>query len=203
MSLGWPRARALARAAEVFGLVGLPKDFLQRYPFELSGGMRQRAVLAMALVTEPDLVLMDEPTSALDVLTQASILNVLKTIKRELGTSFLLITHDVSTSSELADRVALMYAGQVVETSRASHFYLEPAHPYAHMLMASVPRLRDTRRPGHIPGQPPSLLDLPNGCRFGDRCPRRFERCGEDPSPVTLEGERLVRCWRFHEGGGS
>ncbi|HVL58181.1 MAG TPA: ABC transporter ATP-binding protein, partial [Burkholderiaceae bacterium] len=105
---GWPRARALERAAEVFGIVGISADFLQRYPFELSGGMRQRAVLAMALVTEPQLVILDEPTSALDVLTQAGIMNALKRIKRDLGTSFILITHDVATSSEIADRVALM-----------------------------------------------------------------------------------------------
>lgn len=199
--LGWPKKKALARAAEVFALVGLPKDFLTRYPFELSGGMRQRAVLAMALVTEPDLVLMDEPTSALDVLTQASILNVLKRIKSELSTSFLLITHDVSTSSELADRVALMYAGQIVEASDARDFYLKPAHPYAHMLMASVPRLHDTTRPKHIPGQPPSLLDLPAGCRFADRCPKRFEKCGEDPPSALHAGGRKIKCWLFHEGG--
>ncbi len=200
---GWPRGKALDRAAEVFSLVGLPDDFLGRYPFELSGGMRQRAVLAMALVTEPDLVLMDEPTSALDVLTQASILNVLKRIKSELNTSFVLITHDVSTSSELADRVALMYAGQIVEASSAEHFYLEPAHPYSHMLMASVPRLQDTRSPESIPGHPPSLLDLPATCRFADRCPSRFEACDTDPEQVELAGGRKVRCWLFSKEGES
>ncbi|AHE97640.1 ABC transporter ATP-binding protein [Thioalkalivibrio paradoxus] len=197
---GWPRKRALARAAEVFGLVGISPDFLQRYPFELSGGMRQRAVLAMALVTEPDLVIMDEPTSALDVLTQAGIMNALKRIKRELGTSFLLITHDVATSSEIAERVALMYAGQIVEFADARDFFREPAHPYSQLLMASVPRLHQRQRPEHIPGQPPSLLNPPEGCRFAERCPSRFERCGLDPVPIAVGDRHRVRCW-LHAAG--
>jgi oligopeptide/dipeptide ABC transporter ATP-binding protein len=193
----WSRARALERAAQVFALVGISPDFLLRYPFELSGGMRQRAALAMALVTEPDLLILDEPTSALDVLTQAGIMNQLKRIKRELGTSFLLITHDVAISSAIADRVALMYAGQIVELSDAARFYHEPAHPYAQLLMASVPRLQQVQRPQYIPGQPPSLLAPPPGCRFAPRCPARFERCAQDPAPVPLPGSREVRCWLF------
>jgi peptide/nickel transport system ATP-binding protein len=197
---GWPRARAMERAAEVFGLVGISADFLQRYPFELSGGMRQRAVLAMALVTEPDLVILDEPTSALDVLTQASIMNVLKRIKRELGTSFMLITHDVATSSEIADRVALMYAGQIVELADAAQFFREPAHPYSKLLMASVPRLRQEQVPEYIPGQPPNLLDLPTGCRFAARCPSRFERCVVNPDPLPLPGRREARCGWYSWG---
>jgi len=197
---GWPRGRALERAAESLALVGIPADFLVRYPFELSGGMRQRAVLAMALVTEPELVILDEPTSALDVLTQAGIMNVLKRIKRELGTSFMLITHDVATSSEIADRVALMYAGQLVELAGAASFFREPAHPYSRLLMASVPRLRETRRPEHIPGEPPSLVDPPAGCRFAARCPSRFERCAEDPPPFGLDGGREARCWLYAGG---
>ncbi|HEX7045533.1 MAG TPA: ABC transporter ATP-binding protein [Burkholderiales bacterium] len=196
---GWSQERALARAAEVFRMVGLPGDFLQRYPFELSGGMRQRAVLAMALVTEPALVILDEPTSALDVLTQANIMNVLKRIKRDTGTSFLLITHDVGTSSEIADRVALMYAGEIVELATAWQFFHDPAHPYAKLLMASVPRLREVREPAHIPGQPPSLLDPPAGCRFADRCPWRFERCSAHPELLPLPGARRSRCWLHAE----
>jgi peptide/nickel transport system ATP-binding protein len=199
--LDFSKAQARERAAETFRLVGLPTDFLDRYPFELSGGMRQRAVLAMALVTEPDLVILDEPTSALDVLTQANIMNVLKQIKQDLGTSFILITHDVATSSEIADRVALMYGGQLVEVSSAEQFFKEPAHPYAKLLMASVPRLREMREPVHIPGQPPNLLDLPTGCRFADRCPSRFSRCVDNPPLLQVPGERGVRCWLYDEGG--
>lgn len=197
---GWSKARAMERAADVFALVGIAADFLRRYPFELSGGMRQRAVLAMALVTEPELVILDEPTSALDVLTQAGIMNVLKRIKREMGTSFLLITHDVATSSEIADRVALMYGGQIVELAGAAEFFGEPAHPYSRLLMASVPRLRQEQRPAFIPGQPPNLLDPPGGCRFAERCPSRFERCGADPQPVTIGERHQVRCWLHAEG---
>jgi peptide/nickel transport system ATP-binding protein len=196
----WNRARALDRAAEAFSMVGIPADFLQRYPFELSGGMRQRAVLAMALVTEPELVILDEPTSALDVLTQASIMNVLKRIKREAGTSFILITHDVATSSELADRVALMYAGQIAELANAAEFFRSPSHPYSKLLMSSVPRLRQEERPEFIPGQPPSLLDPPAGCRFAPRCPSRFERCVENPPPFAIGERHDVRCW-LHEDG--
>ena len=198
---GLRRPQAMERAAQVFNLVGLSPDFLQRYPFELSGGMRQRAVLAMALITEPELVIMDEPTSALDVLTQASIMNVLKRIKAELGTSFMLITHDVATSSEIADRVALMYAGQISEVASAADFFHHPAHPYSKLLMDSVPRLRQTERPVHIPGEPPNLLDPPRGCRFAERCPSRFERCRRDPPAFELPNRRQVRCW-LHESGG-
>ncbi|WP_435103735.1 ABC transporter ATP-binding protein [Arhodomonas sp. AD133] len=195
--LGATRARAAERAREVFELVGVSADFLARYPFELSGGMRQRVVLAMALITEPDLVILDEPTSALDVLTQASIMNRLKRIKRELGTSFILITHDVATSSELADRVALMYAGQIVELGSAYAFFRDPAHPYARLLMASVPRLRQAERPVAIAGEPPSLAAPPAGCRFADRCPHRFRRCAEDPPGFRVAGRESVRCWLY------
>ncbi len=196
---GWSKERALERVAETFRKVGVSTDFIQRYPFELSGGMRQRVVLAMALVTEPDLVILDEPTSALDVLTQAAIMNVLKRIKRDEGTSFILITHDVATSSELADRVALMYAGQIVEFSDARQFFHDPAHPYSKMLMDSVPRLHQPEAPGHIPGEPPDLINPPAGCRFADRCPSRFERCDRDPDAFSLDERRRVRCW-LHEG---
>jgi peptide/nickel transport system ATP-binding protein len=195
--LGWPRERAMERAAEAFARVGIAPDFLRRYPFELSGGMRQRAVLAMALVADPALVILDEPTSALDVLTQAAIMNVLKRIKREQGTSFILITHDVATSSEIADRVALMYAGQIVEFSDAARFFREPAHPYAKLLMASVPRLRQEKRPHFIPGEPPSALEPPSGCRFAGRCPSRFDRCVENPPPLPIGERRRVRCWLY------
>lgn len=192
---GWSRSRALERAAEVFSLVGLSTDFLARYPFEMSGGMRQRAVLAMALVAEPELVILDEPTSALDILTQASIMNVLKRIKQEQGTSFILITHDVATSSELADRVALMYAGQMVEIADAATFFSQPAHPYSELLMASVPRLYQREQPQSIPGQPPSLLEPPAGCRFAARCPSHFAACEEDPVTIALDERHDVRCW--------
>jgi peptide/nickel transport system ATP-binding protein len=188
---------ALARVRDVFQMVGVPLDFMARYAFELSGGMRQRVVLAMALVLNPSLVLLDEPTSALDVLTQANIMNVLKRIKKDTSTSFILITHDIATSSELADQVAVMYAGQLVEISDAARFFREPLHPYAQKLMASVPRLRDDTQPEYIPGRPPSLIDLPRGCRFAPRCPQRFARCDQDPPMIHTEDGRQVRCWLY------
>ncbi len=190
------KREALERARDAFCLVGVPVDFLHRYAFELSGGMRQRVAIAMALVTRPDLVVLDEPTSALDVLTQANLMNVLKGIKRDAGITFILITHDIATSSELADRVAVMYAGQLVEVADARDFYLNPSHPYSRKLMASVPTLRQEKRLEFIPGRPPSLLDPPTGCRFKDRCPSRFERCEEMPPLREIGKERrLVRCW--------
>jgi oligopeptide/dipeptide ABC transporter ATP-binding protein len=195
--LGIKKEEALILAKRMFKHVGVPEDFLERYPFELSGGMRQRVALAMALVTSPGLIVLDEPTSALDLLTQANIMNVFKRIKQELGTSFILITHDIATSSELADEVAIMYAGQIVETGHARDFFPAPLHPYAQMLMASVPRLHSESDPMFITGQPPSLINLPTGCRFKARCPFRFEKCDEEP-PMFGRNGRKVKCW-LHE----
>jgi len=190
------KTEAFSLVRKMFQHVGVPEDFINRYPFELSGGMRQRVAIAMALVTSPVLIILDEPTSALDVLTQANIFNVLKRLKKELGISFILITHDIATSSELADDVAVMYAGQIVEASDAYRFFDKPLHPYAQKLMASVPRLHGTKEPEFITGQPPSLIDLPTGCRFAQRCPARFEKCTQDPPVIEKDG-RKVKCWLF------
>lgn len=194
--LGVDKSEAVSLVKKMFQHVGVPDDFISRYPFELSGGMRQRVAIAMALVTSPNLIILDEPTSALDVLTQANIFNVLKRLKKELGISFILITHDIATSSELADDVAVMYAGQIVEVGDAYRFFDNPLHPYSQKLMASVPRLHGDKEPEFITGRPPSLINLPKGCRFADRCPRRFERCEEDPPVMEIEG-RKVKCWLY------
>lgn len=194
---GLGKEAAWQQAQKMLQRVGLPVDFLRRYPFELSGGMRQRTALAMALVANPDLVVLDEPTSALDVLTQANIMNVLKEIRRELKTSFILITHDVATSSELADRVAVMYAGQLVELADAARFYREPLHPYSRKLMASVPRLREDRKLEFIPGEPPSLISPAQGCRFAPRCPLRFPRCDQEPPLIEMADGQRVKCWLY------
>lgn len=194
------KTEAKERAAEALRLVGVPLDFIDRYPFELSGGMRQRVTIAMALIAEPELVVLDEPTSALDVLTQANVLNMLKEIKRELGTTFILITHDIGTASELADDISVMYAGQIVEQSDAERFYKDPLHPYSQMLMASVPTLREDKDLVFIPGQPPTLVDPPKGCRFADRCPARFEKCATEPPVVEPVAGRHVKCWLYSEG---
>lgn len=193
---GVKKEEAMEQAKKMFQHVGVPVDFLNRYAFELSGGMRQRVALAMSLVTTPDLIILDEPTSALDVLTQANIFNLLKRIKSQMSTSFILITHDIATSSELADKAAVMYAGQIVEVSDSHTFYSVPHHPYSAMLMASVPKLRGDTAPQFITGQPPSLINPPTGCRFADRCPKRFARCVEEP-PVVQVGNNLVKCWLY------
>ena len=190
------KEEAMSQARKMFQHVGVPAGFIGRYAFELSGGMRQRVAIAMSLVTAPSLVILDEPTSALDVLTQANIFNVLKRIKHDLEVSFILITHDIATSSELADRVAVMYAGQMVELSDARSFFTDPLHPYSKKLMASVPKLRADQEPDFITGQPPSLLNPPTGCRFKDRCPSRFDRCDEDP-PMFGSYRRKVKCWLY------
>jgi peptide/nickel transport system ATP-binding protein len=194
--LGVSKTEAFALVNKMFRHVGVPEDFISRYPFELSGGMRQRVAIAMALVTSPVLIILDEPTSALDVLTQANIFNVLKRLKKELGISFILITHDIATSSELADDVAIMYAGQIVEVCDAYRFFDKPQHPYSKKLMASVPRLHGDKQPDFITGRPPSLINLPKGCRFADRCPSRFEKCVEDPPVLETDG-RKVKCWLY------
>ena len=193
---GISKSDALAQTEKLFQRVGVPVDFISRYAFELSGGMRQRVALAMSLATSPDVIILDEPTSALDVLTQSNIFNLLKGIKKGTNASFILITHDIATSSEIADRVAVMYAGQIVEVSDAEIFFKEPHHPYSAKLMASVPRLRGDGEPDFIVGRPPSLITPPVGCRFAERCPKRFSRCTEEP-PVTHLGDSLVKCWLY------
>jgi oligopeptide/dipeptide ABC transporter ATP-binding protein len=194
--LGVDKNEAFSMVRKMFQHVGVPDDFISRYPFELSGGMRQRVAIAMALVTSPSLIILDEPTSALDVLTQANIFNVLKRLKKELGISFILITHDIATSSELADDVAVMYAGQIVEVGDTYRFFDKPLHPYSQKLMASVPRLHATKEPEFIVGRPPSLINPPKGCRFAERCPFRFEKCDQEPPLFEIEG-RKVKCWLY------
>jgi len=189
------RGEALEIAAKTLKSLGVSEEFLYRYPFELSGGMRQRVIIAMSLMVKPELMLLDEPTSSLDVLTQANIMNLMKKIKKEYKPSMIFITHDVSLSSELADKVAVMYAGQIVEFNNAEKFYKDPVHPYSRKLMESIPTLRTDKKLDYIPGSPPSLLNPPKGCRFRDRCPWRFEKCVEDPPITFLEKDFYVRCW--------
>ncbi len=192
------REDALDKAREALRLLGIPVSFVDRYPFELSGGMKQRTVIAMALIADPQVVILDEPTSALDVITQANIMNQLKRLKMDTDLSFIYITHDIAVSSELADSVAVMYAGEISEIADADEFYLKPAHPYSQLLMASVPTLRTDKRLEFIPGAPPSLIDPPKGCRFHPRCPHAMERCTKESSMRTDLGHgHYVRCWLY------
>ena len=174
--------------------VNLDASVLKRFPHELSGGMKQRAVIAMALLLHPEFVIADEPTTALDVLVQAQIINLLKDLK-EGGASFMLITHDLAVLSEIADKVGIMYAGQMVEFGGADEVYKSPKHPYTQGLLASIPTLRGGR-PAYIRGTPPDLASPGEGCRFAGRCPHAFEKCGEDP-PGFATGTGYVRCWLY------
>lgn len=169
---------ALDQAADVMKKVGLASDVLRRFPHELSGGMKQRVVIAMALILKPKVVILDEPTSALDVMTQTNIINLLKDLKTKEHLSYIFITHDLGLASELADRVGIMYAGQLVELGPAEKVFVEAKHPYTRRLLASVPRLRSEEAPDFIPGAPPDLTAPPPGCRFHLRCPLAFEKCG-------------------------
>jgi len=184
------------RAQELLELVGLPDEVYERFPNELSGGMKQRAMIASALIMSPLLVLMDEPTSALDVSVQAQITNLLKRLKRELRLSLIFITHDIALASDVCDSLAVMYAGELVESGSAEQVLITPAHPYTQKLLASVPRLHASGMPEFIPGTPPDLRRPPAGCRFHPRCPHVMERCRRESPPnfYPQPGQR-ARCW--------
>jgi len=194
--MGMDKESAYKRAKEILSLVGISESFAERYPFELSGGMKQRVVIAMALITNPQIVILDEPTSALDIITQANIMNLLKVLKKELNLSYIFITHDIATTSELADRVAVMYAGEIVEISPADEFYGRPAHGYTMMLLNSVPTLRTDKKLRSIPGSPPSLINPPQGCRFHPRCQYVMDICKVKEPPMFKKGEEhYAKCY--------
>ncbi|MDN5341354.1 MAG: peptide/nickel transport system ATP-binding protein [Oceanotoga sp.] len=180
--------------------VGLSEDILKRYPHELSGGMKQRIAIASALFLEPSLVICDEPTTALDVVVQAQIINLLKDLKEKLNLSFIFITHDLATEAEVSDRIAVMYAGKIVEIGTNQQIYGEqgPAHPYTERLLAATPKLHENvKELAFIKGTPPNLLNPPKGCRFHPRCPYAFEKCKtEEPILKEIEAEHKVACWR-------
>jgi peptide/nickel transport system ATP-binding protein len=183
------------RSAEVLRLVGIDVVHLNSYPHQLSGGMRQRAMIAMALIFTPQLVIMDEPTSALDVVAQRSLMNQIRALQQELGFAIIFVTHDMSVVSRYSDRLMVMYAGQVVEESKTSSVFSRPLHPYTKGLIGAFPSVRGPRRLlTGIPGSPPSLIDVPVGCRFLPRCPEARPECGErDPQMLSVE-DASVRC---------
>jgi peptide/nickel transport system ATP-binding protein len=176
--------------------VGLDRDISKRYPHEVSGGMKQRVVIAMALLLNPDIVIADEPTTALDVIAQAQIINLLKRLKKENGLTIILITHDLGIISEIADKIAIMYAGQIVEIGRASEIYKNPKHPYTQALISAIPTLHDTKKIAFIKGNPPDLTRPPPGCRFFERCPHAMSICKEDPPEIVTE-TGFTRCWLY------
>ena len=196
---GASRAEARDRTIELFRMVGIasPEERIASYPHQMSGGMRQRVMIAMALACRPDLLIADEPTTALDVTIQAQILDLLARLQREMGMSVLLITHDLGVVAETCERVIVMYAGQIVEESSAAALFAKPRHPYTCGLLRSLPRSGERAdRLREIPGMVPPLTDLPTGCRFRDRCDRAVDRCAvEGPALADDGGGRLVRCF--------
>ena len=190
------KSEAYRRATELLKLVGIDPARAKSYPHELSGGMKQRVVIAMALALNPDLLIADEPTTALDVVVQAQIINLLKDLKEKLRMSLILITHDLSIIAEIADKVAIMYAGKIVELGRMEDIYEDPKHPYTSKLLRSIPRLRGKASLEWIPGQPPDLKNPPHGCRFHPRCPHAMDKCRrEEPPVISLGRDRFVSCW--------
>ncbi len=187
----------VARGRELLSLVGIPTDRLSAYPHQLSGGMRQRVMIAMALALEPEIVIMDEPTTALDVVVQRQILGQMMRLRENLGFSVIFITHDISLLVEFSDRIAIMYGGRVVEEAPASEIYRAAKHPYSQGLLSSFPALRGPRRELRgIPGSPPDLRSMPTGCPFHPRCPHAMDVCGERmPSLESVDERRRVACW--------
>jgi oligopeptide/dipeptide ABC transporter ATP-binding protein len=196
------RRAARARAIDMLKLVGIPAaaQRVDEYPHQMSGGMRQRVMIAMALACRPSILIADEPTTALDVTIQAQILELLKRLQRELGMAVILITHDLGIVAETADRVAVMYAGQVVEYSDVRPTFVRPLHPYTAGLQASLPKLgRKQDRLRVIPGNVPNPARFPQGCRFHPRCPVAIPRCLEHPELREFGDAHAARCWRSEE----
>ena len=190
------RAQANKRVQEVLTLVGIDPSRANNYPHEFSGGMRQRAMIAMALVCNPDFVIADEPTTALDVIVQAQILKLLVDLREKLHLSFMLISHDISTIADICEKTAVMYAGKIVELADTLAIFRDPRHPYAKGLISAFPSIRGAKkRLSSIPGFPPDLLNPPKGCRFHPRCPTAMDVCQrQEPEIRDLGRNHLVAC---------
>jgi peptide/nickel transport system ATP-binding protein len=196
-----PKAQAQKQAVDLLGQVGIPHPDRRAsdFPHQFSGGMRQRAVIAMALANDPDILIADEPTTALDVTIQAQILDLIGTLKERFGSAVILITHDLGVVADIADRIAVMYAGRIVEYAGRRDLFYDPQHPYTWGLLGSIPRLDHAPelRLHSIAGSPPSLIDPPEGCRFRPRCPHAFAQCTVEPPLQTRvqRGRHMDRCW--------
>jgi len=197
--LGISKTEAKKRARQLFELVGIEPSRITHYPHEFSGGMRQRAMLAMALATNPELLIADEPSTALDVIVQAQVLKLIKELKEKLNLSLILITHDLSIITETCDKVAIMYAGKIVELGSVGDVYKEKLHPYARGLVSAFPSINAPRtRMNSIPGSPPDLLSPPSGCRFNPRCEFAMDICRKkEPQLIEVKKGHLVACHLF------
>lgn len=188
------RGEALKMAAEILGLVGLPEDVAERYPHQLSGGQRQRVLIAAATALKPSLLIADEPTTALDVVVQAKIMDLLEDLMKKFGTTVILITHDIALAAERSSKIAIMYAGKLVEYGPVNAILEDPLHPYTKGLIESVPDLWGRKEVHGIPGYPPDLRRLPPGCPFNPRCPLKFELCIKEEPSLLRVGDRIVAC---------
>jgi oligopeptide/dipeptide ABC transporter ATP-binding protein len=190
---------ARERAVELLERLRIPdaSNVALRYPHQLSGGMKQRVIIAMAISCNPEILIADEPTTALDVTVQAEVLELLRGLIHELGMSLILVTHDLGIVAEICDRVAIMYAGKIVEIAETYSLYKSPKHPYTVGLLKAVPRIHESNSGvGGIRGSPPDLVNPPAGCRFYPRCPFVFEKClGEEPPLIRVNNDRAVACW--------
>ena len=189
-------AESHERVRELYELVGLDPVFIPRFPHEYSGGMKQRAIIAMALACEPDLIIADEPTTALDVIVQDRILRELTKVQRELDMAMIYISHDMAVIAEVSDVVGVMYAGKIVEFGETQRVFNSPIHPYTQALMAAFPSVSGEKRElSSLSGEPPNLLDPPSGCRFHPRCPYAGEECIEKAPPMVRIGDHWAYCW--------
>ena len=197
------RTEAMGRALEMLEMVGIPAERASDYPHQFSGGMKQRVVIAIALACNPKLLLADEPTTALDVTIQAQVLEMMNDLKKKFNTSMILITHDLGVVAESCDKVAIMYAGEIVEYGTLQHIFNEVAHPYTKGLFGSLPSLdKDVDRLNPIEGLMPDPANLPQGCKFHPRCPMATDKCAEcSPKVTEIAPGHLVRCLMFEEGG--
>jgi oligopeptide/dipeptide ABC transporter ATP-binding protein len=193
------KKEAKEKAESLFEKVGIPKERFNDYPHQLSGGMRQRVMIAIAISLNPDIIIADEPTTALDVIVQAHILDLLKNLMETYNLSIILITHDLSIVLERCHKVAVMYAGNIVEYTDIYKIYEKPLHPYTIGLLQSIPNIKlDEQKINFIPGNPPDLINLPKGCRFFPRCIKRMEKCKEiNPELIEIDKEHFVRCFLY------
>lgn len=194
------------RVLEMLQLVGIPRadEIVNEYPHQLSGGMRQRVMIAMAMSCNPDLLIADEPTTALDVTIQAQILDLMRNLQKSRNMSIMFITHDLGVVAEMCNRVVVMYAGQVVEDSPVEELFENPKHPYTRGLIDSIPNLEEYREYlSSIEGTVPSPKDMPKGCRFADRCPKVHDRCQVAPPLITLDSGVKTRCWLYEDNNDS
>jgi oligopeptide/dipeptide ABC transporter ATP-binding protein len=202
--LGWSRSRAYARAIELLEMVRIPEaaQRAKQYPFEFSGGMLQRAMIAMAIACEPAILIADEPTTALDVTIQAQVLDLMGDLQREHGTAIILITHDLGVVARMADEVAVMYAGQIVERGSVDDIFYRPAHPYTVGLRAAMPSNNPDAEHRLLPieGSPPDLFSPPVGCAYAARCPHAMRICStQEPAPFVVGADHYGKCWLHHE----